>query len=145
MAQLWLASITSTAPVTIGADRIAVDAAAEFRTALHAVHPRLLPLFKARLLAADDDETSCGGADSGELQLDDAEAIVFDDGSETGLHLSHCAEAFLDRLLGPTEALQLAQAAVRQGLELAETQLIWWNAMVRWWQEGLSVVLLLDD
>lgn len=151
MTRLWLTSISTTAPVAIGADRMAVDAAADwdtFRRTLHAVHPRLLPLFKARLLVADDDDAYCGGAESKVLELDGSQAIVFDGDADTDgerLLLSHCAEAFLERLLAPLEALQMTQMARIGDQALTERQKLWLETMLHWWRQGFSVVLLLED
>lgn len=150
MTRLWLTSVTATAPVTIGADRMAVDAPAEwetFRRALHAVHPRLLPLFKARLLTADDDDAGCGGADGGELELAGGRPIVLAAEEGTiGLRLSACAEAFLDRLIAPAEALRLIRSAgLPEDAVLTERQKLWLGTVRMWWERGLAAMVLLED
>jgi hypothetical protein len=155
MPKLWLVPLTTASPVTIGADRIALQATPEwetFRQALQAVHPRLLPLFKAHLLpAADDEGLVCGMEGEAEsFALDSAGDIVFT-GAEEGaasLRLSHCAEAFLERLLPPEEALRLVEEAsvTLRFDELGQSPLplIWKAKLTAWWRQGQSAVVLAE-
>jgi hypothetical protein len=153
MSRLWLVPLTTTSPVTIGADRIALHEVPEwetFRQALQAVHPRLLPLFKAHLLPAGDEDGLVCGADGEEsFALDGAGDIVFKGAEDQGaLRLSHCAEAFLERLLPPEEALRLVGEA-GAGLQLDEAaqpspQQAWRDRMTAWWGQGLAVVVLAE-
>jgi hypothetical protein len=105
MAAYWLTPLTSEEPVTFGAQRIrcAGPQFETFRNKLHAAaNPRFLLAFKADLLLeTEGDEGVCGpGVELG-VPLADGGAICFDD--TTRLQLSHCAEAFLQRLPLPRE------------------------------------------
>jgi hypothetical protein len=153
MPKIWLVPLTTTSPVTIGADRIALHEVPEwetFRQALQAIHPRLLPLFKAHLLpAADEDGLVCGADEEESFALDGMGDIVFAGAEGQGaLRLSHCAEAFLERLLPPEEALRLAEeagAALR--LDEAEQPSLlreWMEMLLVWWRQGRSAVVLAE-
>ncbi|MFC0216322.1 hypothetical protein ACFFK0_28395 [Paenibacillus chartarius] len=141
MPQLWLCPIRTDEPVTIGADRMTVEADSPewmtFRQSLHAVHPRLLPLFKADLLLADDEDgrEACGGREEdAAVSLAAGGEIVLDERHD--MPLSHCAEAFLDRLLTPQEALSLWASAAQP------PQGVWSELLLAWWGRGLSPILL---
>lgn len=146
MSHFWLTPVTTAPFVVLGDEREKVGGAAweAFRRRLGAVHPRLVPLFKSQLLAADEGEAAhsgagigavCGGADG--FELDIPGPIAFDGSFYT---LSHCGEAFFDRLLDPEDALPLAESLVDEAL--TEPERSWLDAMCRWWRQGRFVVLL---
>ena len=102
MTRYWLTPIVGYSPLVLGADRLDCSPLTKleaFRELANGRHPRLLSMFKASLLLSDDEEIC--GSELVELDLSHFEAIVFDGDP---YHLSHCAEAFLDRLLKREEA-----------------------------------------
>jgi hypothetical protein len=137
----WLTPIVSMDPVTLGADRMHCPASAEFenfRGKLQRVHPRLLPLFKAHLLLTDDSAEACGTEELA-FSLEDPGDIVFD---EKVFKLSHCAEAYLDRLLTAKEALHLLQKCE---FNRNEREAVWAGLLLRWLEEGSRIVLLKEE
>jgi hypothetical protein len=152
MSQFWLTPVTIAPFVVLGDERTKVAGAAweAFRRRLNAVHPRLLPLFKARLLPGDSggqlgEADEAGGAGTGAscgaaahaLELGVPGAIAFDG---TLFTLSHCGEAFFARLLLPREALWLAEPLA--GGALTGQERGWLDAMCRWWRQERFVILL---
>jgi hypothetical protein len=142
----WLTPIISRTPLKLGAERISCDPLTElegFRSKLHIVHPRLLPMFKAGLLLSDEEE-ACG-TDSGDLDWSTGDNIVFDSNPYT---LSHCAEAFLDRLLSADESASLLHVAVQgnwDGGAWTSRQQDWLDACLGWLKQGQEVILLRED
>ncbi|CAG7620365.1 hypothetical protein ACFQI7_05820 [Paenibacillus allorhizosphaerae] len=116
--------------------------------AVQAVHPRLLLLFKAALLLDDEAADACGVAElpfaleqGGGIRLAAADALTDRAaGSEPLWPLSHCAEAYLHRLIAPAEAEQL-MAAVNAEPDIQP----WIQAMRNWFGQGLHVILLRED
>jgi|GEM_PF-2045875 len=105
MARYWLTPVTAKEPLTLGAGRLICEPQEELerlRELLAGLHPRLLPLFKASLLPGDDAD-ACGSEEA-EPDWAGGRDIRFDG---LPLTLSHCGEAFIDRLLSPREALAL--------------------------------------
>ncbi|RTE07706.1 hypothetical protein [Paenibacillus whitsoniae] len=135
----WFTPITHYEPLVLGAERLRLaddDALAALRTWAGARHPRLLPMFKASLLLSDD-EDFCG-LDDAEFVLSAEGAIVFDG---KPFHLSHCAEAFLDRLLTRPEVLELLAAANDWPKEHEELVQLW----RQWVEAGFDLVLFRED
>ncbi|MBD0379149.1 hypothetical protein [Paenibacillus sedimenti] len=144
MTKYWLTPIIHKFPLQFGADRVCCEPLHEldsFREAAHKLHPRLLPMFKASLLLSDDEELC--GSELIELDLSDVYEIVFDG---RPYHLSHCAEAFLDRILNPQEVLQLVSTMDDNNSELSsDKQLLWKQLWLDWLKSGWDVILLRED
>jgi hypothetical protein len=143
MARFWLTPVTAWSPLMFGEQRILCEDQAAFhdwRQSLYAVNPRLLPLFKAGLLLSDgeeDDEALSCGIDDELIDWASGKAIVFDG---QPLHLSHCGEAFLDRLLQPKDALALL---VNANIEVQDQ--IWSPLFTEWLLQGWSVIVLKEE
>jgi hypothetical protein len=143
MIRYWLTPIVSYSPLVLGADRIDCTPLTEleaFRGIANGRHPRLLSLFKSSLLLSDDEEIC--GSELVELDLSPSEDIVF---NGNPFHLSHCAEAFLDRLLQRQEALNLVSSIDDSVLENHDQQIIWKKQWLRWLESGYDVILLRED
>ncbi|MEX2462433.1 MAG: hypothetical protein WD469_14230 [Paenibacillaceae bacterium] len=147
MAHFWLTPLVSKAPLIFGADRfkcIPVTELALFRQALDAVHPWLLPLFKANLLLNDDLDDSCGNdSDEHTLSLAKAEDIVFDG---KPYELSHCADNFLERLLKIEQIRLGLEEAGAVNKELWTTsQQLWLEQMSKWLAADMEVIIIREE
>jgi hypothetical protein len=142
MSRYWMTPILNRLPLKLGADRISSEATAEldaFRAKLHRLNPWLLPMFKASLLLSDDDE-ACGSTTT-KIEWSHARELVFDG---EPFHLSHCAEAFFDRLLGAEKVYSLLSFEAERR-DWTPTQLNWLEHMSYWLREGQEVILLRED
>ncbi|WP_199618831.1 hypothetical protein [Paenibacillus alkalitolerans] len=146
MTVYWLTPVTALSPATLGAERIKLNGedAETFRRAMHAIHPRLLLSFKSALLLSDEEDVCGAQGDEDSLDLESEGPIVFDGGSR---QLSHCAEAFLDRLPDPAEAAALVRAAEPAlKIELQRPPFdCWLEAAALWWSQGYRVMLLKEE
>jgi hypothetical protein len=145
MTGYWLTPIVGESPLHLGKERILCKPLVEldaFREAMRTLHPRLLPMFKASLLLSDD-EDHCG-SEVIKLDLSTNSELCFDGNP---YYLSHCAEAFLDRLLEPdVAALLLAQSGESCKMaEWTQLQLSWRECFTKWLEQGWKVVLLRED
>lgn len=144
MTSYWLTPIESYSPLILGAERIhcvPLAALESFRELAGRMHPRLLPMFKASLLLSDDEELC--GSDLVDLDLSQSEAIAFDG---KPFHLSHCGEAFLDRLLSKEEVLKLVGTLELGDLEGDAVHLsMWRQEWLKWLESGCDVILLRED
>ncbi|MZQ81864.1 hypothetical protein GQF01_06915 [Paenibacillus sp. 5J-6] len=141
MTRYWLTPIVNYSPIVLGADRMdctPLKALESFRELANRRHPRLLAMFKASLLLSDDEELC--GSELLELDFEQSEAISFDG---KPFHLSHCAEAFLDRLLTRKEALELVSSL--HECDADPDQSSWKNQWLRWLESGYDVILLRED
>lgn len=132
MVRYWLTPVTLGETVDLSAERIPLDAsdAEALRAQAAKGHPRLLPSFKAALLVEGADG-ACGPGDA-ELDL----ARPSDVALVGAFALSHCGEAFLDRLLSPEEALAAAATLPDDAaLERARD----------WWRRGYRVMMLKEE
>jgi hypothetical protein len=147
MAHFWLTPVLSKEPLILGAERLKCLPVAEltlFRQAMDAVHPWLLPLFKANLLLSDSLDDSCGMDDDElTLSLAEAEDIVFDGKPYV---LSHCADNFLERLLKIEQTqLGLVEAgAVNEELWTVSQQL-WLEHMRKWLAAHKEVIIIREE
>ncbi|OCT17125.1 hypothetical protein A8709_24380 [Paenibacillus pectinilyticus] len=143
MTRYWLTPIVSYSPLTLGAARMDIPAASDFEAfrqmAAHQ-HPRLLPMFKASLLLSDDEDVC--GSELVELDLTLEEDLVF---NGEPLHLSHCAEAFLDRLLTNQEAGLLLSVMEEEAGSLEGPPKGWLKQWREWLEAGYDIVLLRED
>jgi hypothetical protein len=142
----WLTPVKALSPVTLGGERIKIggEDAETFRRAMHAIHPRLLLSFKSALLLSDDEDMCGTQEDEGALVLESDGPIVFGDGF---LQLSHCGEAFLDRLPNPAEAAALLSAAkpyLKAALRRPPID-SWLETAAAWWAQGYRVMLLKEE
>ncbi|MDU0201647.1 hypothetical protein ACYEXS_02770 [Paenibacillus sp. MAH-36] len=140
MTRYWLTPIVNNSPLMFGADRInctPLKALESFREMANGKHPRLLAMFKSSLLLSDDEELC--GSELVELDLEQFKAISFDG---EPFHLSHCAEAFLDRLLTRKEALELV-SSLKCDVDSEHSN--WINQWLRWLESGYDVILLRED
>jgi hypothetical protein len=145
MSRYWLTPVLGRLPLKLGSDRISCEASADldaFRAKLHHVHPWLLPMFKTSLLLSEDDEV-CGSTTT-EIEWSHAHELVFDG---QPFDLSHCAEAFFDRLLGAEKAASLLNDDVRANPygDWTPVQLNWLGHISKWLHEGREVILLRED
>jgi hypothetical protein len=147
MAHFWLTPVVSKEPLILGAERLKCLPVAElalFRQAMDAVHPWLLPLFKANLLLSEGLDDSCG-LDSDELTLSLAEAedIVFDGKPYV---LSHCADNFLERLLKIEQTqLGLAEADAANKELWTVSQQLWLEQMIKWLAANKEVIIIREE
>lgn len=141
MTVYWLTPLLNRDPFTMGSERIQCHPAdlESFRSKLSSVyHPRLLMLFKASILVSDEEDI-CGDYGFHELELNVLGDIVFDE----SLPLSHCAVAFLDRLLTLEETRLLVQDVSSDLWE--EHELVWIRAMRHWNEQGYDVIIVKED
>lgn len=138
----WLTPIMGYSPLVLGAHRLDCKPLPEleaFRELVKAKHPRLLLMFKSSLLFSDDEEIC--GSELAELDLSWSGDIVFDGDP---FLLSHCAEAFLDRLEKRREVLNQVSSLVEDSI-LDAQQTDWANQWLRWLESGYDVILLRED
>ncbi|GGI43384.1 hypothetical protein GCM10008018_01800 [Paenibacillus marchantiophytorum] len=144
MTRFWLTPIKSYSPLVLGADRMECKPLADLevlRAQAQEKHPRLLPMYKASLLLSDDEDVC--GSDLIELDLSDSEDVVF---NGDPYHLSHCAEAFLDRLLGRQEVWDLVNAIEEEdSSDKLAPQAQWRQLWLQWLESGCDVILLRED
>ncbi|NEW05244.1 hypothetical protein GK047_04315 [Paenibacillus sp. SYP-B3998] len=144
MIRYWLTPIVNKSPLKFGKARVNCEPLLELeslRNLSHQLHPRLLPMFKASLLLSDDEDV-CGSTYT-ELNLSDANEVVFDGHP---YHLSHCAEAFLERVLRPAEALGFVSSMDLNVLEGVSGQSKYWRRLwIEWLESGWEVILLRED
>ncbi|MDB5052297.1 MAG: hypothetical protein JWM44_347 [Bacilli bacterium] len=147
MAHFWLTPLMSIEPLVLGAERFKCEPElelAELRQKLDAVHPWLLPLFKANLLLADEETESCGN-DNEELTLSLAEAedIVFDG---QPFVLSHCADNFLERILTIEQTEHLLLAVRNTVNELwTPAQKQWLRRIEEWNAARCEVIIVREE
>lgn len=143
MIRYWLTPIYRVEPFTLGDERVLLsplDEIKKFRQILHNLHPWLLPLFKTDLLMGNEEEVGMCRLDEMNIDLSQKGDIQFmgDD-----MLLSHCAEAFIERLLRPLEAasyLQLMDLNI-----LSEYQRLWFSKLTLWYGQQYRVILLKED
>ena len=111
-----------------------------FRLAASNQHPRLLPMFKASLLLSDDEDIC--GSELVEFDLTQSDDLVFDG---EPFHLSHCAEAFLDRLLPVKEALELVKKMEESVDRSHGHHMAWIKQWIQWLEAGYEMVLIRED
>ncbi len=116
MAKFWLMPVQwDGSYAVLGEERLLLEpeqARIRFVEALRPVHPRLLLSFKAELLLADEALEACG-TDALPFDLGQGQPIRLAAGEQKGQEpeqgedypLSHCAEAYFNRLMTPQEAL----------------------------------------
>jgi len=127
-------------------EELSAEQAAELMNRLKTVHPRMLVSFKANLLLSEEAEAACG-VDEVPFALSSGESIVFGaEGAGETLELSHCAQAYLDRLPSAAEfAAWLIEAeALLQG-DGGSGLLSFVHTMRSWLERGWSVTLLRED
>lgn len=144
MANFWLTPVTCENKLVLGAERILCAPLFDlhaFRERLSAINVRVLPMFKANLLPDDDDEFC--GSDEGLPELDSGLELTFDGNP---LRLSHCAEAFFDRLPGASECLAwMKQIDIENDSGLTQIEREWLRKMIGWLESGYQVILLRED
>lgn len=140
MTVYWLTPLCSRDPLTFGADRVRCEVGEElesFRRKLHDLHPRCLMMFKANIFLSDEDIDACG-VDDPSFDMADGEDIVFDE----NLPLSHCAEAFLDRLPSLHEVSSWLVAGITDG---SPQQVEWLDQIRQWHACNKDVILIRED
>ncbi|CAG7605845.1 hypothetical protein PAESOLCIP111_00852 [Paenibacillus solanacearum] len=123
---------------------------AQLLQAVQQVHPHLLLMFKAALLLGDEAAEACGADElpfalerEGVIRLAAAESDALthvDANTEPLWPLSHCAEAYLHRLIAPAEAAQRMDSIIAE-LDMEP----WIRAMRNWYEQGLHVIMLRED
>jgi hypothetical protein len=142
MSRYWLVPLWNRAPLELGAGRICCEDSYEltdFRDHLSKLHPWMLPMFKASLLLSDESEQACGTGES-DIRLDDEGSIIFDD---TVYSLSHCAEAFVDRLPNPEEASKWLKKA--DTMNWSPSHRAWLDIMLEWNRQGFDIMLIKEE
>ncbi|WP_010491869.1 hypothetical protein [Paenibacillus elgii] len=155
MSDFWLVPLSWDGETALlGGERLRLepeDLRMHFLEAMGRIHPRLLMMFKAHLLPEDESGEVCGTeelpfalAQSGDIRLSAAaepsEAMIDDADEHPTWRLSHCAEAYLNRMLTAREAAALLrQADVEPEAER------WLDAMRTWTAGGRQVILLRED
>lgn len=142
MARYWLTPVIKQEPFTMGQQRIALagDAFERFRSKLQTLFgPRFLLSFKTALLLSADDEL-CGGVEEPSLDLAAEESLVFDG---QPLYLSHCAQAFFDRL--PSRKEWRTSLAASTGYEWTAEEAQWLSWMNAWLEQDFDIVLLKEE
>ncbi|NQX65436.1 hypothetical protein HQN90_04770 [Paenibacillus alba] len=143
MTRYWLTPILGYSPLVLGSERIHCTPLADleaFRLIASRKHPRLLPLFKSGLLLSDDEDVC--GSELVELDLSELEDIVF---NGDPYHLSHCAEAFLDRLLTRQETWELVSSISEIDWDDQDHDVKWKQQWLRWLEAGFDVIMLRED
>lgn len=151
MAKFWLIPIKWDGDYALlGEERLLLEpeeARIRFLDALRPVHPRLLLSFKVELLLADDALEACG-SDEHPFDLGQGQAIRFAAGEQQGMEteqvedypLSHCAEAYFNRLMTPREASSLLSETVTD-----KEMEPWLETMRKWLAQSRYVILLRED
>lgn len=126
MAKFWLMPVQwDGSYAVLGEERLLLEpeqARIRFVEALRPVHPRLLLSFKAELLLADEALEACG-TDALPFDLGQGQPIRLAAGEQKGQEpeqgedypLSHCAEAYFNRLMTPQELYPAVANGRRQG------------------------------
>ncbi|NOU95433.1 hypothetical protein GC093_19700 [Paenibacillus sp. LMG 31456] len=149
MSSLWLTPIVideQEQVITLLTDRMElrpVEKADRFLAWLKSVHPRLIVSFKANLMLSDESELACG-IDDLPFELSSDEPVVFGQGR---LELSHCAQAYLDRLPSNKEMDEWLNSAAVKVVDATEDDIIhlWVNTMLRWHKQGYAIALLKEE
>jgi hypothetical protein len=149
MSRLWLTPVhinDNEQTVTFLTDRLVLqpaNAAECFLDIAKAIHPRMLLAFKSNLLLSEESELACG-VDELPFVLDGDGIIIFGQGS---LELSHCAQAYLDRLPSSREMGEwlLRAAAKANGEPQGDPIRLWFEKMLEWHKQGYAVILLKED
>ncbi|KEQ27202.1 hypothetical protein [Paenibacillus tyrfis] len=154
MSDFWLVPLSWDGETALlGEERLRLepeDLRMRFLETMGRIHPRLLMMFKAHLLPEDESGEVCGTeelpfalAQSGDIRLSAAaepsETMAVADAPPTW-RLSHCAEAYLNRMLTAREAAAL----LRQAEAEPEAER-WLDAMRTWTAGGRQVILLRED
>jgi hypothetical protein len=147
--KLWLTPIRfedQHEQIVLLADRfelLPTEAGGRFLKLAKSVHPRMLVTFKSNLLLSEEAELACG-VDELPFELGNGEPIAF--GHDT-LGLSHCAQAYLDRLPTCREMEQWIAAAVKLTADIPETMVEreWLELMSSWLQKGNLITLLREE
>ncbi|SCW48682.1 hypothetical protein SAMN04487970_100972 [Paenibacillus tianmuensis] len=154
MSDFWLVPLSWDGETALlGGERLRLEPAdlrMRFLEAMGRIHPRLLMMFKAHLLPEDESGEVCGTeelpfalAQSGDIRLSAAaepsETMAVTDALPTW-RLSHCAEAYLNRMLTAREA-----AGLLRQVEAEPEAERWLNAMRTWTASGRQVILLRED
>ncbi|TVY09625.1 hypothetical protein [Paenibacillus cremeus] len=154
MAHFWLVPVQwSGTEAQLLSERLLLEQSERrerFVSGLQSIHPRLLLVFKAALLLSDEVSAACGVeelpfllAQEGDIRLIAEEQYEYYASSYEEVSawpLSHCAEAYLNRLLSPQAAFVLLEQA-----QLEEDSTPWLQAMEGWLRQGLQVILLRED
>ncbi|KZE76452.1 hypothetical protein AV654_23615 [Paenibacillus elgii] len=156
MSDFWLVPLSWNGETAVlGGGRLRLepeDLRMRFLETMGRIHPRLLMMFKAHLLPEDESGEVCGTeelpfalAQSGDIRLsaaESSEAMNDDVGEHPTWRLSHCAEAYLNRILTAREAAALLRQAEADPESEAER---WLDAMRTWTAGGRQVILLRED
>ncbi|MDO3678175.1 hypothetical protein [Paenibacillus ehimensis] len=150
MSDFWLVPLSWDGETALlGGERLRLEPEGlrmRFTEAMGRIHPRLLMMFKAHLLPEDESGGVCGTeelpfalAQSGDIRLS-AAAEHSDTDAPPTWRLSHCAEAYLNRMLTAWEA----EALLRQAEAEPEAER-WLDTMRTWTAGGRQVILLRED
>lgn len=143
--RFWLTPVSTLRPPTLGGERIRCEPGEAWSALLQLVErtrPRLLVPFKARLLAGEDGDGTCGGAPA-PFDLTVSGDIVFDGDR---LRLSDCGRAMLDKL-PDLRACGMAADAIAASLspDVPSETASWIGSMRRWFETGWHVILLKEE
>jgi hypothetical protein len=144
MSVYWLAPLTSRDPLVIGEARrkCGGEMFESFRAKVQRLSsPRHLMMFKSALLLSDDDD-ACG--DEGETGIDfNREGDIHFAADQ--LSVSHCAEAFFDRLPNPREWREAFPLFEKSSEHWSEQDRLWLQVMEQWTAHDFTIVLIRED
>jgi hypothetical protein len=135
MVRYWLTPLSVDPSMTISGMRecMHVTQATDLLSRLARLHPRLLPSFKMEMLTSGDDDT-CGGSEATPL------SVQFEQAGDVELvgpwSLSHCGEAFIERLL-PVETCLGLLAMLPESDVCPDVQ-----KMQSWWNQGYRIIMV---
>lgn len=117
-----------------------------FLSLMKSVNPGMLLLFKSHMLLSEEAAETCG-VDELPFDLGDVEEpILFGD---EGIELSHCAQAYMDRLPSIREMTEWLQVARLRLSSLPEhengVESDWISTMQAWVSQGSQIILLRED
>ncbi len=144
MSVYWLSPLISRDPYVIGGQRqlCSGESFDSFRAKVQQQSsPRHLMMFKSALLLSDDDD-ACGSDGESGVDFHHSGDILF---APEQLPISHCAEAFFDRLPNPREWREALQMIEKSDVQWNEQERGWLKAMKQWTANEYTIVLIRED
>jgi hypothetical protein len=144
MSVYWLAPLTSRDPLVIGGQRqkCSGEPFESFRLKVQRLSSsRHLMMFKSDLLLSDEEDL-CGDDGAAGLSFNESGDITF---SADRLPISHCAEAFFDRLPDAREWRATLQLLADSNQQWSELERVWLHLLTTWTDSEYIIVLLRED
>jgi hypothetical protein len=143
MSVYWIAPSQMTEPIFFGAARIRCSETdfLSFQKKVQSIsNSRFLLSFKSSLILSDDLDF-CGESDEF-VDLSRAGDVIFDGHP---YQLSHCAEAFFDRVPGSKEWHALFEQMEANNTVWTAVEKQWLNQIKTWLSQSSTVVVLKED